>query len=68
MGTKHIKKILAAAGLIVFWQIAALIARSGGEYSAVLVPTWGKVLTESLPGFAAFRERAAELCGCAVRP
>ena len=55
MGTKHIKKILAAAGLIVFWQIAALIARSGGEYSAVLVPTWGKVLTESLPGFAAFR-------------
>ena len=55
MGTKHIKKILAVAGLIVFWQIAALIARSGGEYSAVLVPTWGKVLTESLPGFAAFR-------------
>lgn len=66
MGTKHVKKILAAVGLVVFWQIAALIARSGGEYTAVLVPTWGKVLTESLPGFAAFRGGALPNYGDAL--
>lgn len=55
MGTKQIKKILAALGLIVFWQIAALIAENGGQYTATLVPTWGSVLKKSLSGFASFR-------------
>ena len=55
MRSKYLKKVIAAVGLILFWEIASFIAKSGGPYTAVLVPSWGEVLKEALPGFAAFR-------------
>lgn len=66
MRAKHLKKVIAVIGLIAFWEIAALIAKSGGPYTAVLVPTWGEVFTKSLPGFAAFNGGALPNYGDAV--
>lgn len=58
MKSKKVKTIAAAVIIIVCWQLAAMTAKMGGEHSATLVPTWGVVLRESLPGFAVFRNGA----------
>ena len=59
MVSKNIKRVTAAIALIIFWQIAALIAKNGGEHMALLVPTWKTIFRDSLPGFASFRNGAA---------
>lgn len=58
MKGKYLKKVAAALGLVLFWQIAAMLAKNGGPYMSVLVPTWGEVFSDSLPGFAAFHNGA----------
>lgn len=55
MGGKRTKKIAAIIGIVLTWEIAALIAKATSAYASVLVPTWGAVFTRDLPEFAAFR-------------
>ena len=59
MKAKYARKICAILFLVLAWEAAALIARAASQYAAILVPTWGTVFGEELPGFASFRGGAA---------
>ena len=59
MKAKYARKICAILFLVLAWEAAALIARAASQYVAILVPTWGTVFGEELPGFASFRGGAA---------
>lgn len=59
MKGKRAKKIIIVIGIVLVWEIVALVAKASGPQASVLVPTWGQVLLQDLPEFAAFRGGAS---------
>lgn len=55
MTGKYAKKMIAIILLCAAWQIAAMAAERGGPTVSALVPSWGHIFTEDLPGFASFK-------------